>query len=429
VEADTQNLINENRGLKSKIEEAKRANLQMKKETEKSKAHSRKWEADLSAKLRVLREEQKKWLLERADLKKDLEIALDKAEKLKQLVVTAESRELAAKQKTMSVEASLDELERLRDEVENLTLRIRKYEARDLDVQRKEDAAAEAFKRVKLLEIELSARDQQLARAKQAFEDELREREEQAMEDKEEAYVQKTTLSQEMLDSVLESSRKKITELKRQHERLQRRYTNLQGAYMDLKERLDQKEYNQSEEPLLSGGGWTGSGTEGRMSPSPPSPQELRMQEPRTPQAQRYRRKAHKTSDPEIYEPPSTSPPNIPLPARPIRVDTSSTSGGISPVEGSSRSPVTPVESISRSGTGTLGGLTSLGAGYGGYFHAPQPFNPNPSPSIGSGSVSTKGSQDEEGTVKKKIVPGSEVRVYGRSGSTFLSFHFPVYEV
>jgi len=410
VEAETQNLINENRGLKSKFEEAKRANLQMKKESEKSKAHSRKWEADLSAKLRVLREEQKKWLLERADLKKDLKITVDKAEKLKQLVVTAESRELAAKQKTMSVEASLDELERLRDEVENLTLRIRKYEARDLDVLRKEDAAAEASRRVTLLEMELRARDQQLARAERAFEDELREREEKAKEDKEEEYVQKTTLSQEMLDSVLESSRKKIAELKRQHERLLRRYTNLQGAYTDLKERLDQKEYSNPDEPLLGGG----SGLEDRMSPSPPSPRESRMQEPRTPQGQRYRRKAHKTSDPEAYDPPSTSPPNIPLPARPIRVDTSSTSGGISPVEGTSRSPVTPAESISRTGTGGLGGLASLGAGYGGHFHAPQPFNPNPSPSIGSGSGSTKGSVDEEGNVKKKIVPGSEMRIYGR---------------
>ena len=59
-----------------------------------------------------------------------------------------------------------------------------------------------------------------------------------------------------------------------------------------------------------------------------------------------------------------------------------------------------------------MGGLVSLGAGYGGHFHAPQPFNPNPG--VGSGSASLKGSLDEEGTAKKKIVPASEVRVYGR---------------
>ena len=60
-----------------------------------------------------------------------------------------------------------------------------------------------------------------------------------------------------------------------------------------------------------------------------------------------------------------------------------------------------------------MGGLVSLGAGYGGHFHAPRPFNPNPD--VGSGSnASLKGSLDEDGNAKKKIVPGSEVRVYGR---------------
>jgi len=406
VEAETQNLLNTNRGLKSKLEEQKRLNIQMKSEGEKSKAHSRKYEAELTAKLRGLKEEQKKWLIERADLKRDLEVAVDKAEKLKQLVIASERRELAARQKTMSVEASLDELERLREDVENLTLRIRKYEARDLDVLRNQDAVAEATTRVALLEMELRARDSEIAHAKQAFKDELQEIVERSKEEKEEAYVQKTTLSQEMLDSVLESSRKKIAELKRQQERLLRRYTNLQDAYMDMKERLQQHEYANPDEPLLGGGAWTGTVEEGRMSPSPPK-------EPRTPPSasMRHRRRAHNNSDPERYDAPSTSPPNIPLPARPIRVDTSSTSGGISPVEGAGppRSPVSPVEGSGRSG---MGGLVSLGAGYGGHFHAPQPFNPNPG--VGSGSASLKGSLDEEGSAKKKIVPASEVRVYGR---------------
>lgn len=397
VEAETQNLLNTNRGLKSKLEEQKRLNIQMKSEGEKSKAHSRKYEAELTAKLRGLKEEQKKWLSERADLKRDVDTAIDKAEKLKQLVIASERRELAARQKTMSVEASLDELERLRDDVENLTLRIRKYEARDLDVLRNQDAVAEATTRVALLEMELRARDSEIARAKQAFKDELEEIVERSKEEKEEAYVQKTTLSQEMLDSVLESSRKKTAELKRQYERLLRRYTNLQDAYMEMKERLQQHEYANPDEPLLGGGGWNGKGEEERMSPSPPK-------EPRTPPSasMRNRRRAHNNSDPERYDAPSTSPPNIPLPARPVKADTSSTSGGIS--------PVSAAEGSGRSG---MGGLVSLGAGYGGHFHAPQPFNPNPS--VGStGSASLKGSLDEEGNAKKKIVPGSEVRVYGR---------------
>lgn len=79
VEAETQNLINFNRGLKSKLEEAKKSILQMKKEHEKSKNHSRKWEENLSAKLRVLREEQRKWIREKESLELELRQARDDA--------------------------------------------------------------------------------------------------------------------------------------------------------------------------------------------------------------------------------------------------------------------------------------------------------------------------------------------------------------
>lgn len=175
VEAEIQNLINSNLGLNSKLEEAKRAILQMKKETEKSKNHSRKWESDLSAKLRVLREEQKKWNLEREDLKRDLQEARQNVERLKQLVIASESRsrELNSRQKFMSVEDSLDELERLRTEVESLTVKLRTYEAEEIEALNALENEEAACNRVKLLEMELEARDRELAAAKHAFENEI----------------------------------------------------------------------------------------------------------------------------------------------------------------------------------------------------------------------------------------------------------------
>ena len=89
VEAETQNLLNSNRQLKSKLEEAKRMNAQMKKEGEKSKIHSRKWEADLSAKLRALKEEQKKWVLEKEELMWELSKVKGDAFQLRQLIVSS----------------------------------------------------------------------------------------------------------------------------------------------------------------------------------------------------------------------------------------------------------------------------------------------------------------------------------------------------
>jgi solute carrier family 25 protein 16 len=385
VEAETQNLLNTNRGLRSKLEEAKRANAQMRKETEKSKAHSRKWETELSAKLRVLREEQKKWNLEREELKRDLEIAHHKTEKLKQLVITSESRELSARQKMMSVESSLDELENLRTEVENLTLQIRKYEARDLDVVRAEESEAAALRRAEILEMKLRARDQELLQSKRAFEEELYAQTTSVKEEREKEYVQKTTLSQEILDSVLASSRHRIVELQKRHNHLLKNYTSLQGAYAALKEQIEQRE--DGEEALL-GGGMTGyrSG-----SPSPPAPN---------------LRRAHASSDPDVHESGKSSA----FSARPARLDTSSSGGGgysaASPVEGTPKSPV------------IAGGST----GHQSYFHAPKPFSPSVS---GSGKSMDADSLDMHGNVKKKIQPTSEVRVYGR-GKQSSAFSCPL---
>jgi hypothetical protein len=371
VEAETQNLVNTNRLLRNKVDEAKRANAQVKKETEKSKAHSRNWETELSGKLRVLREEQKKWNIEREILKRDLEIAHDKAEKLKQLVVMSESRELGAKQKMMSVESSLDELERLRTEVENLTLRIRKYEARDLDVQRTKENEAEALRRAKILEMQLAAREHELLRSKQEFEKELHTQTSSMREKREEEYVQKTTLSQEILDSVLASSRQRITELEKRHKQLLKNYTALQGHYVALKEKIEQSE--DGEEALL-GGGVSGYRSQ---SPSPPPNQR-----------------------------------SATFPMRPARLDTNSSSGSgghgpASPVEGRGKSPV-----------------TASSAGHQAHFNTPKPFSPNVAGS-GKGSVDAE-SLDTYGSVKKKIQPSSEVRVYGRgkrlSFSPILSF-------
>ncbi|KIN00146.1 hypothetical protein OIDMADRAFT_89532, partial [Oidiodendron maius Zn] len=129
VEAETQNLINLNRRLKVKFEDVKNNLARMKKETEKSKLHSRKWETDLSAKVKTLREEQKKWVHEKEDLQRELEKMRTDNKALKNLVLAAEKKELDATQRMQSIESNLDELERLRAEVDKLTITLRTYEA------------------------------------------------------------------------------------------------------------------------------------------------------------------------------------------------------------------------------------------------------------------------------------------------------------
>lgn len=379
VEAETQNLINSNRGLKSKLEEAKRLNAQMKKETEKSKTHSRKWESDLSVKLRVLREEQKKWNMEREQLNKDLSVAIDNAKALRLIVVTSERNELNAKQKVASVEASLDELDRLRAEVEKLTARIRSYEAGERDALQAKENEIAALHRIELLQMELRVRDEELLKTKEAYEEEICMIQSSQVQDEfavgenvhENRQSRQAILTHEVIDSALATSRARIIDLKKAHNHLLGRYNQLQSSYVDLRERLQQ--VTSLDEPLLSGG-------------------ISNVQSP----VRTNSRRVHASPTPEPYDYVS-SPPTGPLPAvpnRPSRLDTTQRSNSNTPTDG--RSP-------------TAGGSTS-------YFASPRPFSP---------SAGGKAGAEHDAYSKPKIKPQSEVRIYGRGESKMHRFFHP----
>ncbi|KAG9230134.1 Hamartin protein-domain-containing protein [Amylocarpus encephaloides] len=225
-EAEIQNLINSSSILRSKLEESKAFNLQLKKETEKSKTHSRKWESELSAKLRVLREEQKKWKVQREELKSDLQHAKERTEKLKQMVIVSEAQELSSRQKVQSVESNLDEVERLRVEVEKLTLTVRTYEAEEsksLQVKQSED---NALRRITILEMELLAREKELARATQAFDGEL-DLSKGNLEDKKDPKI----ISQKLIDEALAANTHRIANMQRVYDHLLDRYNELEDKF------------------------------------------------------------------------------------------------------------------------------------------------------------------------------------------------------
>jgi solute carrier family 25 protein 16 len=370
VEAETQSLINSNRSLKSKLEEAKRAAVQMKKETEKSKTHSRNWESDLSAKLRVLKQEQKKWNLEKEDLKKDLQIVREDAEKLKQLVVACESRELSAKQKVASVEGSLDELEHLRIEVEKLAARVRTYEAGELKTLKAKENEAEALKRVEILEMELRARDNELMKSKQVFDEELYAVRPSGKNGNGDG-ARHAALSQEVIDAALASHRHRIVEIQKAHNYLLKRYTALHSAYLDLKEKLEHR--NSGDDAILAGA------VSGYRSNSPSPP----------PNGRGWKTRPHAASDPDVHE----CSPSLSV-FRPGRLDTSYQT--TTPNEG--RSPV------------SAGGQVQ-------HFNAPQPFSP-------SAASTEKGNVDSDsldGHGKAKIKPQSDIRIYGRGKHRFFA--------
>jgi solute carrier family 25 protein 16 len=376
VEAETQNLLNSNRSLKSKLEEAKRLNAQMKKEGEKSKSHSRKWETDLASKLRVLRDEQKKWALEKEELNRELGILRDDAFQLRQLVVASEAKDLASQQKVQSVEANLDELERLRVEVDKLTLALRTYEAGETEAVQAREREEDALKQVEILTLKLRARDEELNKHKAAFEAELqvlRTQPEAVINDNDRKKNQE--LSQDMIDSALAVSRNRIVEAQKAHNHLLKRYNGLYSAYLELKEAYEHGEKDNNDS-LLGGGS---------ARPYFQTSQTFRARSP-TPMIGDGIRRNHTFSETGSDSHHGLDGPSN-LADRPGRLDTSFT-----PTGPDSRSPV---------------------GGNGGLFRSP--FGSSSGRGTDRGSVDSESpSLDGQGNPKPKIKPQSDIRIYGR---------------
>ncbi|TAQ88789.1 hypothetical protein B7494_g2885 [Chlorociboria aeruginascens] len=356
VEAETQNLINSHRALRNKFDDAKKVNIQLKKESEKSRTHSRKWEANLTTKLRTIREEQKRWSAERDQLQADLAITRDDYYKLRQIVVEAEAKELNANQKMQSIEMNLDELDHLRTEVDRLTVSVRGYEADEYEAKQAKVNEEEALKTVEILNMKLLAQDAELAKSKKAFDEELALIHPKFTEKWKHRAGNETI--QEVIEDAAAASKARIAELQKAHTHLLKRYTSLESSYLELKTHYST--IQDPNEPLFPGG---------LSRTNSPSPNE-------------YRRRQHVLSDSEMRDGTyrtSNSPGPISFPVRSVKVDTH---GSGTPTSPDGRSPSTAM------------------------FQSQHLF-----------SSSSRGSMDgDSANGDARIKPHSEIRVFGRGG-------------
>ncbi|KAM3080429.1 hypothetical protein ACMFMG_005384 [Clarireedia jacksonii] len=376
VEAETQNLINSNRILRSKLEDAKRTIIQMKNESEKSRNHSRKWEADLTTKLRTLKDEQKKWVIEGDQLRRDLAASKHDIVTLRKLILAAETKVANAAQKVQLVESNYEELKRLRGEVEELTTRLRKYEAREVEMDQTKQDEEQAHNTIDMLNMKLAVKDAEISRLQATFDRQLAELDQQRSERR--GDKQESALRQLKFEEALVGSRKRTDELKRAHSNLLKRYAKLQQEYLEISTGVRVSD-------LPSDG-----------SPVPFIP--LRD----------HRRKANTMPiDLNTYEGVSSSAP-FPLNAAtnysPRKLDTYGHRSPNSP-SNDTRSPV---------------------HGYGDRFNHANSFGP-PSSSHSDGIAPISASRDSvdreslDSNGKPKVKPQSEIRLYGRGGVQNLS--------
>lgn len=236
TEAETQNLILINRNLRNRLEEAKRSELRAKKESDNRRNLSKKWETDLSAKLKLLREEQRKWNSEGAALKRELETKTHECEKLTKMLCEYETTELNSKQNLQAVNDHVEEIARLKAEVNRFVELETTYQAKEKEAEDRLAEATESVSRAEILGMKLTARDHEMEEARRLYETQIAELNDKLQDALQNSAARPKRESEpgKAVASSLAASRAKMADLQRQHDMLLRKYSALQSSLLDM---------------------------------------------------------------------------------------------------------------------------------------------------------------------------------------------------
>lgn len=236
AEADTQNLINTNKTLKARLAKANELYAQLKKETLTSRNQSKKWESDLSAKVRTYRDSEKTWHSEEDSLRFELQRTQSDYEHLKKIVEKAEAEQLRAEQRTRALEYELEDYRSMRQELESAQQKIIEYEDQTQYLHSLIQERNDLRNDLEIANMRLNSREAERERSITAYERRIMNLEQRLQTSERTAGPpgQLPSSVQQMLDSALAASHAKLQSLKKSHHNLVAQHTELQMKYQDL---------------------------------------------------------------------------------------------------------------------------------------------------------------------------------------------------
>ncbi|KAK3400166.1 Hamartin protein-domain-containing protein [Sordaria brevicollis] len=235
TEAETQNLVMANRSLRQRLDEAKRGEAQVKKEFDHRRNIAKKWESDLSTKLRALREEQKKWAAEELALKQQLEDCQKECDRLRSAAEAAERTMLAYRQSNEAIDISTEEIDRLKGEVARLTESERAYHGKEMKMQQAIESASLAEARAEQLSQQVTAHELQIERVRKHYESRIADLSDQLAKVVKESRARSVDNVVAVFESALATSRAKQMELQKECETLKRKCTEMEASLLELR--------------------------------------------------------------------------------------------------------------------------------------------------------------------------------------------------
>jgi hypothetical protein len=237
AEAETQNLINTNKTLKLRLAKANELYAQLKKETLTSRNQSKKWESDLSARVRTYRDSEKTWHGEEDSLRYDLQRTQSDYDHLKQIVEKAEAEQIKAHQRTRALEYELEDYTNLQRDLEAAQEKIMLLEDQRKELHALMQERNDLRNDLEISNMRLNSRELERERAIKAYERrimELETRVQMAERNTGGRPGQLPSSVQQMLDSALAASHAKLQQLKKTHYHLLEQHTELQMKYHEL---------------------------------------------------------------------------------------------------------------------------------------------------------------------------------------------------
>ncbi|KAF2423587.1 hypothetical protein EJ08DRAFT_652702 [Tothia fuscella] len=238
VDFQNQNVLNAKRTLQAKLDKANDLYAQLKKETTTSRNQSKRYEEQLSQKLKSYREEEKQWQAEMQMLRHELEKAQAECESLKQLVVDSEIREHDSRDQLDTQALDLQEYDALQNKLQDLEDRLREYQFRDLEIDRAREDQDLLRNELESARLNLDSRDLELERMQKTYEQKILMLETRARQ----AAVETTAATpgqisasiQQIIDNALAASHSKLQQVKKNYTRLLSKYTELELKYQEL---------------------------------------------------------------------------------------------------------------------------------------------------------------------------------------------------
>jgi hypothetical protein len=254
TEAETQNLVMANRSLKQRLDEAKRGEAQIKKEFDHRRNMAKKWESDLSGKVRTLRDEQKKWNVEGGDLSQQLERAEAECEKLRRIVAEAEHKRLESEQNLEAVDISTAMIERLKAEIARLSASEREFQGKEANLETAMQEAAATTARAQQTEVEVAAREEELHKAERHYGAQIEELRAQLARAHQETPRKPSGDMAASYESALSAVRAKNTALQKQYDTAMKKCTALESALLDVKCQAEQAAAARSQRGSMADG-------------------------------------------------------------------------------------------------------------------------------------------------------------------------------